>query len=205
MSMKPTSGKNLLTTGSRSASRDETGTQLTETGSARLSTLPRPAHPFCQGDPMTELPTSLRSIVSEPVALLLSWLRFSKKELDPCYARQGIEALTRLEADLVGLTAASEPGQVIAILEAMATVVQVAMPEDIGVKAYVALLQHIPPHVLELAMLEILRSHEYRTMPLPADFLKCGEVTMWKAAEPWLRKMCGEWKRQLQRQLDSAT
>jgi len=61
----------------------------------------------------------------------------------------------------------------------IAGVIQVELPEEMGLTAYVQLLQPLPVHVLRLAGMEILKKHSYRTMPLPAEFLQSEPAREW--------------------------
>ena len=117
--------------------------------------------------------------MSDGTALLLSWLRYGESDLDARYVPRAIEALARLDADFVTLSAASEPGEVLDILHMIASVIQTELPEEMGLTAYVMLLQPLPQHVLRAAALEILSTHSFRTMPLPAEFLRSGPAKEW--------------------------
>lgn len=136
--------------------------------------------------------------MSEGTALLLSWLRYGEKDLEPRYVPRALEALARLEADWVTLTASSRPGDVLDILSLVAATIQTELPEELGLATYVALLQPLPPHVLKLAALEILRTHAYRSMPLPSEFIGSDAVREWKATLTWMPAQLARWRRRLQ-------
>ena len=159
--------------------------------------MPRPTVPHCRGEPIQELPESIRSIVNDSTARLLSWLRFGETKLDAAYIPAAIEALTLLEEAHVTLALPSTQGQVRHAIDIIAQTVMVELPEDLGLFAYAAILGDIPGHVLELAAIEILRTHTYRTMPLPAEFLKTRAVVEWGHATRWLPNMCASRKREL--------
>ena len=78
--------------------------------------------------------------------------------------------------------------------------IQVEMPEDAGLTAYTAILQHLPRHVLRLAALEILRTHTMRVLPLPGEFLATQVVSEWGVVVKWIPKLCAHWKEELARQ-----
>jgi hypothetical protein len=158
---------------------------------------PRPVHPHVQADPLLELPASIRPIVTEGTALLISWLRYGDRNLEQRYVLRALEALARLEADMVSLSAPSEPGEVLDILHTVASTVQVELPEELGLTAYVSLLTPLPTHVLSLAAMEILRSHSYRTMPLPAEFLASQAAKEWAAVKAWLPGQLRHWRARL--------
>ena len=199
---KLSSGKISGTITDRGKRSEGTGMQPIATGSARLDSLPRPAHPYCQGDPTAELPASIRPIASASTALLVSWMRFGETELDASLAGEAIECIARMEGDLVLLSRSSDPGDVIDMLQMIAATVQVDVPIEMGIKAYIALLQHLPCHVLELAALEILRTHSVRVLPLPGEILNTHAVQEWIVVSREWPKLCGQWKRRLTRLLD---
>jgi len=136
--------------------------------------------------------------VSDGTALLISWLRFGDRDLDARYTPRALEALARLEADQVELSRPSMPGDVLDVLHMVASTVQVELPEEIGLTAYVHLLQPLPLHVLKAAALEILRRHAFRTMPLPAEFLKADAAREWEYASAWLQQSIVRWRKKLQ-------
>jgi hypothetical protein len=135
--------------------------------------------------------------VSDGTALLLSWLRFGKTPLEARLIPRALEALARLDADLVVHSAASQPDEVLDMLHMVASVVQVELPETLGLTAYVALLQPLPPHVLKAAALEILNTHVYRTMPLPGEFIASDAAREWKQTSTSMRKLIAHWQAEL--------
>lgn len=140
--------------------------------------------------------------MSDGTALLLSWLRFGETPLEQRLIPRALEALARLDADLVVHSAASQPDEVLDVLHMVASVVQVELPEELGLTAYVALLQPLPPHVLRAAALEILQSHLYRTMPLPGEFITAPAAKEWKQTSASMRKMIAHWQAELAKRLD---
>jgi len=123
----------------------------------------------------------LRPIVDDETASLLSWLNYGGKNLEPHQVPRALELLARLQADLQVLAQPSQPGEILDVLEMMANIIQVDQPVDAALKAYVSLLQPLPSHVLSAAAMRILRTHTYRTMPLPAEFLQGPEAKEWQA------------------------
>jgi len=121
------------------------------------------------------------------------------------YVPRAIDALDRLAADMVPLTAASEPGEVLDILHMVASTVQVELPEELGLTAYVSLLQPLPTHVLSMAAMEILRTHTWRTMPLPAEFLQSEAAREWGYVVVWLPQFIAHQRTRLARLLKPAT
>jgi len=116
-------------------------------------------------------------------------------------AGKGLDTLTRLAFDFQHLKKSSSHQDVLAVIEMVAATIQVETPLDVGQTAYVALLQHLPKHVLREAALEILRTHKFRTLPLPAEFLDSEAVTNWKNIVDWFPKMIEDCRRKLQKLL----
>jgi hypothetical protein len=181
MSTKPASGKNSATTMPAREKADAIGRALTATGSGERLTLPRPDHKHARTDPKQELMPLLRPIVDDETASLLSWLNYGEKNLEPHQIPRALELLDRLDVDIGVWSRPSESVEILDILEMMANIIQVDQPVDAGLKAYVSLLQVLPSHVLSASAMRILRTHTYRTMPLPAEFLQGPEAREWQA------------------------
>jgi hypothetical protein len=144
----------------------------------------------------------MRSIANEESASLLSCLRFGEPAtLTRDEAAAGLDTLIRLEFDFQYLKQPSNHNDVLIIIEMVAATVQVETPLDVGQTAYAALLQHLPRHVLRETALEILRTHKFRTLPLPAEFLDSETVTNWKNIVDWFPKMIEDCRRKLQKLL----
>ena len=188
MSTKPTSGKNSATTTPAREKAGATGRGLTATGSGERLTLPRPDHRHARPDPKQELMPLLRPIVDDETASLLSWLNYGEKNLEPHQVPRALELLDRLEANLWVSDKRSRPDEILDVLEMMANIIQVDQPVDAGLKAYVSLLQPLPSHVLSASAMRILRTHTYRTMPLPAEFLQGPEAREWQAIVDYIPK-----------------
>lgn len=131
--------------------------------------------------------------------MLISWLRFGESPLDPAYVPRALAALERVAVAFTEIDTGSEPGEVIDVLHMVATTIQVELPSEVGLDAYVALLQPLPLHVLRLAAYEIMQTHTMRTLPLPAEFLKTTEVVSWYVARRWLPMMLCQWEMQLKK------
>lgn len=181
-----------------------TGTQLTATGSARRTTFPRPANPFCRGDPLLELPASLRPIVPSGTALLLSWLRFGETPLESRHLKRAIASLEELLRIHEQTRAPATDEEILDALTMIADTIQVELPEKHGLFVYVALLQALPQRVLQEAVLEVMRTHSYRTMPLPAEILAAAPARDWPIHAEWIERLCnyhiGALKRRLEQE-----
>lgn len=143
-------------------------------------------------DPLLELPVSVRAIVPSGTAHLISWLRFGLTELDQRYVPRAIAALEQVKANHLAMRAPATPEQLLDALTMIADTIQVELPEGNGLFVYVSLLGHLPAHVLKEAVLEVMRTHTYRTMPLPAELLKTEAAQRWEFSDIWLEKFCSK-------------
>ena len=142
--------------------------------------------------------------MSEGRALLISWLRFAREPLPDRYVPRAITVLTEIKHELAAMKRPADAEEIVQVLSMTAATLQVELPEEDGIVAYVAVLQDVPQHVLHMAMKEILRTHSYRTLPLPSEFLATPSVVAWKSSARWLDYVCDTHLRKLQRRLDAA-
>ena len=190
MSMKQLSVNVSQITGGAKAKRAETGTQLTETGSAKPLTLGRPDNPLCLEDPRDELPQLLRPIVPKGTASLISWLRFSLIPLDDRLVKKAIVTLEALKAQHLEIRKPATNEEFLEALMMIADTIQVELPTGHGLFVYTALLQKLPKLVLQEAILHVMKTHTFRTMPLPAEILAAPAVGEWEMTNIWLEKFC---------------
>lgn len=139
--------------------------------------------------------------MTDATASLLHWLRQDGTELPLAQLPAAIDALSRLDAELVGASRGSQPGEVLDLLGLVASTLQVELPEELGLTAYVALLQKLPPHVLKQACFEVLGEHTYRTMPAPAAFLDTPVARSWALTLPLMRRIVAQHIRALGKRL----
>lgn len=142
--------------------------------------------------------------MNEGRALLISWLRFGTEPLADRYVGRAITALTEIKQELAAMRRPADPEEIVQILSMTAATLQVELPEEDGIVVYVAVLQDVPQHVLRLAMQEVLRSHGYRTLPLPSEFLAAPSVRAWEASARWLEYVCDHNLKKLHRRNVSA-
>lgn len=195
--MKDVSEKNFQTIGEAAASLVETGMRPTETGSEKPARWADP--PYDPTDPRVALPRLIKPIVNEQSALLLSYLRFGKPTRT--IVVDDLFTLRRLSSDFRQLSRFALPHEVIDTLTMIAGVIQVELPQEQGIEAYVALLQRLPPHVLKQAALEILMKHSYRTMPLPVEFLESPAAKAWADTVEWFDKLMPQWQARIRHEL----
>ena len=196
--MNHVSEKNFRTIGEAAASLVETGTLRIGTGSAKPVRLEELADD--RTDPLDALPRLIKPIVSVPTALLLNYLRFGHPTR--IVSEDDLFTLQRLAFDFVGLSQPSSLAEVIEVMTMIASVIQVDLPMDEGLKAYAALLHRLPRHVLKEAALEILQHHAYRTMPLPVEFLSSPAARVWEDTVEWFHQLMPGWQAQLRNELE---
>lgn len=153
-------------------------------------------------DPRLALPRLMRSIANEESASLLNLMSSGKnprREQIP----HALTVLDRLWLDFQQLARGSDHHDVLEVLEMVATTIQTETPQDVGQTAYVHLLQHLPRHVLREVAFEILKTHSYRTLPLPSEFLNSHTVKVWEDTLRWFDVTMRANKQKLRKLLDS--
>ena len=126
-------------------------------------------------------------------------MRFGKTEIDAAYVPAALDALARMEQYLIMISAASSDDQVVDIMLMVGSTIQVKIPEDMGLRAYKHLLHHLPPHVLEAAAFEVLRSLTVKVMPLPGEILNTTAVQEWIVVQNHWPRLCQQWRRRLEK------
>jgi hypothetical protein len=126
-------------------------------------------------------------------------MRFGETELDPRDAAGAVKLIERMEEGLVRISAPTPHRNVIDVIRMIAETVQVDMPEDMGLTVYVAILEHLPSHVLSAAAIEILTTHSVRVLPLPAEILATNAVQEWIIVEKHWPNLCAQWRRRLEK------
>lgn len=166
--------KSLEITGSHEASASPTGTQLGVTGSGKqLCSLPRPHNSMAiKDDPRHELPIPLQGIVSAEQAHLISYLRFGREPADPELKPAAQHALAEVEQMLEPYCLPAEPHQILTLLTAVADALSVELPTDEGLALYIDVLSDTSYLLLKQATGHVLRTHAYKTMPVPHDFIR---------------------------------
>jgi hypothetical protein len=143
----------------------------------------------------------IQPIVSASTARLLSWLRFGESPLDKELVPKAIAALDKLAADRAAFVQPASPEEILKLLEQVATTFQVELPSPDGLAVYIACLQGLPAPILRMAMIDVVKSHTYRTMPLPGEFLATNPAKEWQWQFDWLERTLTEKKFRLTRQL----
>jgi hypothetical protein len=180
MSTLPIPSTTSETTGGEQASPRQTGLQPSAAGSEGKRLLPRPSLPVLPADPLLELPLSVRPIVTESQARLISWLRFGEKPIDFILIEPAVLALEKLVIRHDEWRQPITPEELLAILEQMAGVIQTELPNAEGLALYAGVIGKLPREIVKRAVVEVLSKHSYRTMPLPADVLNTVIATDWR-------------------------
>lgn len=179
-------------TGSVEEARKSSGITPSETGVAKLQPkFPRPRSPLVQDDPLQELPTQLHAIVPSGTAYLISWLRFSRTPLDAKYRDRALAALEDLQAVVKPKARPATPEEILNVLDAVAQLFQVELPEEDGLLIYTLSLADIPAPLLKRAAALVCQSHRYKTMPTPVEFRE--PVKEEAAMLRWLDKKLDIW------------
>lgn len=118
---------------------------------------------------------------------MISWLRFSREPLDPRYHERAKAALRKLENDCAEYFEPADPADIIKAVEKVAAVFQVSVPDEDGLLIYAAVLSDLPAPVLKRAVVTVCKTHKYKTLPLPAEFLEAAADEMWQWN--WLRNL----------------
>lgn len=68
--------------------------------------------------------------------------------------------------------------EILSVLGAIASMLQVSLPDEAGLKLYLHGLGFIPAELFKEAALRVSRTHKYPRLPLPADFSAAIKVEM---------------------------
>lgn len=167
-------------TGLPEAKPERTGMLPSVTGSGKQPALPRPQSPVCKDDPLDELPPSVRAIVPESTARLISYMRFSKEPVPEHLRARAAAALKTLKDKAEDYKPPSDPKDVITTLELVAKTLQVELPDEDGLMVYAAILSELPTAILKQSVIAVCKSHKYNSMPKPADFLEAVKDEAWQ-------------------------
>ncbi len=120
----------------------------------------------------------------------MSWIRYSETPLDQRLVPRAIAALEELKYLHLEIRKPATSKQIADALLMIAETIQVELPEGQGLFVYNALLKKVPSFVLREAMVQVMKTHTYRTMPLPGEILQTPAVGEWEMVDIWLEKFC---------------
>jgi len=89
-----------------------------------------------------------------------------------------------------------DPAAVVRTLEAVAGMFQVTLPEEEGLMIYTAILSELPEPLLKRAVVEVCKTHKFKTMPLPSEFLDAVKDEAWQWR--WLDQLLNKFITQLE-------
>lgn len=164
------SQKDLGTIGSALVNQWPTGKQSGETGSGAISL-------YKDRDPeemLTAYPEWLLKIVPASTMLLVIWLNMKRTLPEMTDKSEARSLLEQAWARLVIALQPAEPTKILKALEAVASVFNAALPDELGIKVYLSILKDLPHVALQNACVTVCATHKYPNMPLPSAFLGAG-------------------------------
>jgi len=117
----------------------------------------------------------MRSIVNASLALAVNWLAI--KRTVPSWIPEGDLDAWRRDLARARLRARraldpADPAHVLDALEQLASAFQVSIPDQQGIKVYVATLQTVGVYALTQAVREVALHHKWPRLPYPAEILE---------------------------------
>ena len=162
----------LGTTGSALVNQWQTGKPHGETGYAVTEYRDRDPQ-----EAMISIPEWLLKIVPASTMLLVSWLNMKRTLPEWTDKSEARSLLEHAYGKLVIALQPAEPTKILKALEAVASVFNATLPDELGIKVYLSILKDLPHIALQNACVNVCASHKYPNMPLPAAFLSAGGVT----------------------------
>jgi len=159
--------------------------------------LPRPKHAAALADPMLEIPELVRPVFTPATARLVSCLRWEPALITKDMIPSAIDALDKLMERFRTYSQPATEETILEVLRALSETIQVKLPSSTGRKIYVAILQELPAAILQLAMHHVMRTHAFKSLPLPADFLKSEPAVEWQTQSRWVPILVNKWKTEL--------
>ncbi len=175
--MQPISSK---TTGLAMERPSSTGKRPGETGSVAL-TLPDLAQVH-----VLLPPHWLKPIVDDQLSCLVSLVNMRRPI--PVSSDEAKQALTHALAQVRGAFAPASPQEITSSLEVVAEVFRAPLPERQAFKLYVAVFQDIPAVAFKEACRQIVRTHKYPNLPLPAEFIEAAKPIT-KQLQTWEERL----------------
>lgn len=93
----------------------------------------------------------------------------------PVSSDEAKRSLTHALALVRGAFAPASPQEITSSLEVVAEVFRAPLPEKQAFKLYVAVFQDIPAVAFKEACRQIVRTHRYPNLPLPAEFIEAAK------------------------------
>lgn len=160
----------LGTTGLALVNQWQIGKPLGETGSGAIVE-------YKDRDPQDSLigiPEWLLKIVPASTMLLVSWLNMKRRLPETIDKSEAAEQLEKAHASLFIALQPTESAKILKAMEAVASVFNAALPDELGIKVYISILKDMPHVALQNACVSVCATHKYSNMPLPSAFLSAG-------------------------------
>ncbi len=117
---------------------------------------------------------------------MISWLRYADEPLDTDLLPAAHTQLNEIERKLAQWKQPASDEQLVECLQLIADTIQVTLPNENGLMVYIALLEDTPAEIVKQACIDTLKTHTYKTMPLPGEILQTYSFTSWQWQYEWL-------------------
>lgn len=156
-------------TGLEQASQSLTGKPHGETGSGALTL-------YGLEERYAVIPQPwLKPIVDEQLSCLVSLVNMRRPLPDSLTYEEAKQSLTLALARVRQAFEPATPQEITASLEVVAEVFRAPLPERQAFKLYVAVFQDIPAVAFKEACRQIVKTHRYPNLPLPAEFIEAAK------------------------------
>jgi len=119
--------------------------------------------------------TWLLPIVNEELSCLVSLVNMRKQLPNSLTTEEAKQSLTHALFQVRGAFAPASPQEITSALEVVAEVFRAPLPERQAFKLYVAVFQDLPAVAFKEACRQIVRTHKYPNLPLPAEFINAAQ------------------------------
>ena len=117
----------------------------------------------------------LKPIVDEQLSCLVSLVNMKRPLPDSLTYEEAKQSLTLALARVRQAFEPATPQEITASLEVVAEVFRAPLPERQAFKLYVAVFQDIPAVAFKEACRQIVKTHRYPNLPLPAEFIEAAK------------------------------
>jgi len=159
-------------TGSGQENQSQIGKPLGETGSGALTLYGLEERHAVIPQPW------LRPIVDEQLSCLVSLVNMKKPLPNSLTYEEAKQSLTLALAQVRQAFEPASPQEITSSLEVVAEVFRAPLPERQAFKLYVAVFQDIPGIAFKEACRQIVKTHRYPNLPLPAEFIEASKPTV---------------------------
>lgn len=125
------------------------------------------------------LPAELRTIVPDSV---LHWMSLPSETMPWHLTDHSIDELQEASAALTHAQEGVERAlplvskqKIADVIGSIAEMLQVTVPSEMGLKLYLHALKDLPAYKFEAAALQLIKTHKWPRLPLPADFIEAAK------------------------------